>query len=508
MEKNMKNTNDVIKYEEKKHQNSSTQNDSITHKFINQYHNYYYQILGKYRMLNDKQNKSNKFINSKFIDKNDIDRYINIDIEKDMCSDRVYIIKTLHDYMFFINNLLLSYTQGKREDKDKKYRRKYIFRGINNLYTIKSKLYNDNINIKDLNLYGKISSIDRFKSFEYYDNAIVTNEYELMRKFEENGSLKFKGYNTVNELIAFAKHYELKTRFVDWSYSPLIATLFAISEKPEIMLSQSERKVGDNNTNEDKYYCLMIRNYTSSLTINDLPICFNYTIDKNKYYEYPNAIKMIDELNSLSNDGVYNLNYWYKKYQRAMRIFNSIYKLVLLLDKVREGIKANKNIRNSQGKNIYDRLGDDFKKASKETCLGLGEDELLYCDIIYNYFETIYDLTNIVTNSFDKIKYVSIMTRKFVNGSKIILDAPICNERLRNQRGIFEIDTYESHSFQFQDPANYFMLISEKAKGEIIKYINSLGFNYYTIMDEPTNTSSIINKTVDGDYSFDREIKY
>ena len=52
-----------------------------------------------------------------------------------MCSDRVYVVKTLHDYMFFINNLLLSYTQGRHEDKDKKYRRKYIFRGINNLYS-------------------------------------------------------------------------------------------------------------------------------------------------------------------------------------------------------------------------------------------------------------------------------------------------------------------------------------------------------------------------------------
>ena len=32
----MKNKNDVIKYEEKKHQNSSTKNDSITYNFINQ----------------------------------------------------------------------------------------------------------------------------------------------------------------------------------------------------------------------------------------------------------------------------------------------------------------------------------------------------------------------------------------------------------------------------------------------------------------------------------------
>ena len=152
----MSKQNDAIKYKKKKHQNSSTKNDSITYKFINQYHNYYNQILEKYRILNDKQNKSNKFINSKFTDKNDIDSYINIDIERDMCSDRVYIIKTLHDYMFFINNLLLSYTQGKSEDKDKKYRRKYIFRGINNLYIIKSKLYNDNINVEELNLLERL----------------------------------------------------------------------------------------------------------------------------------------------------------------------------------------------------------------------------------------------------------------------------------------------------------------------------------------------------------------
>ena len=121
-------------------------------------------------MLNDKQNKSNKFINSKFIDKNDIDRYINIDIEKDMCSDRVYIIKTLHDYMFFINNLLLSYTQGKREDKDKKYRRKYIFRGINNLYTIKSKLYNDNMKIKE-KIMTLVKNIYHAKDVTYTKNA-------------------------------------------------------------------------------------------------------------------------------------------------------------------------------------------------------------------------------------------------------------------------------------------------------------------------------------------------
>ena len=339
---------------------------------------------------------------------------------------------------------------------------------------------------------------ERVNEFDRCTNTIMKKEYELMQKFEENGSLKLKGYNTVNELIAFAKHYELNTRFVDWTYSPLVATLFAISEKPEIELSHNEKNSDVKTKDNEKYYCVIVRNYTGTLIIKDLPICFNYQLDESKEVS-KYIIDIINELNSISNNINQNLNYWYKKYQKAMKIFSIIYKLVLYLGDFRNEIK---------NRSTWDNFNRDFKDAVNH--YGFNLDKKIICDIVYKYFETIYDLTNIKDSYLNaKIGAVSKMASKFIsNGSKIILETPICNERLRNQRGIFEIDTYESYESQFADKTNNFMLISENAKHEIIKYINSLGINYYSIMDEPTSTSKIINYSINGKYYFDSEIRY
>lgn len=84
--------------------------------------------------------------------------------------DNVIVIKSLKEYVQFINSLLLNkYSKEKMSSKkEKKFiREKYIFRGISKEEHIKSTLR------------------------RYYDKTKKhSSEFEFIRKFEENGSLK------------------------------------------------------------------------------------------------------------------------------------------------------------------------------------------------------------------------------------------------------------------------------------------------------------------------------
>ena len=462
----------------------------IVNEYIDNYHRFDDEIFNRFRKINDKKIKSN--VNFECSTKNDFSFSLG------KCTKNIYVVNSLKEYLIFLNHILSSYNIVKKKENKKnivyeKYRKKYIFRGIDNLILMKSKLFQNLVckGIIDIDM-----GLDA-RTFKDISNKIFERELLAIKKFEENASLRLEGFNTVNELIANAKHYELETRFVDWSYSPLITTLFAVSDDAKIELVNSQNEI------IGKYYCLMLREYNdNTLIIKDLPYdlknAFN-GIDLEKLSE--DTKKILNDFKTKINSSLtYSQpNYFYCKYKQAMTIYNSLYYLVLNLDEDKRKF--------FNGTAFRQKMKEDFFGVLSRNNFTIDEQAIIH--VVYNYFETVYDLTN---SSFDKNsrrESVVLMTRKFLAfGSKILLETAICNDRLRNQRGIFEIDTYESYQDVLANDSNIFLLIDSNAKKEIIKYINTLGFNYYMLMDEPYKCSKVIKDTMDGKYSFDEKIEY
>lgn len=471
----------------------------IVKDYIYNYHKIYPQILNKFVVQPGYKLKSSYYMN-------------HMEIFNEFCiskSSRIYKVNSLKEYIIFLNHLLSDYYTFYNSNEDslqKKYRKKYIFRGLNNIYLMKSKRYLQYCLKNYLKKDGKVNLIyeNEFndEQFKKISKEIFPNEVDSIKKFEENACLRLKGFNTVNELIANAKHYELNTRFVDWSYSPLVTTLFAISEAAQISLFQvNEKKDINSESIKNNYYCLMIREYNdNTLIIKDLPYNFSNVFNEIEFSELTeNAKRILNDFKQKVSipSTILQPNYFYCKYKQAMNLYNNLYYLVLTLSKEKRDFFKKKAYRQKMKENFKDVL-----KANK-----FSNDDIAIVQVVVNYFDTLYDLTN--SNDSFKRESVILMTRKFIaSGSKVLLETSICNDRLRNQRGIFEIDTYNPYESEFENDNNIFLLINASAKNEIVKYINALGINYYMLMDEPYSCSEVINKTINGDYNFNNKIDY
>ena len=413
----------------------------------------YYVVLNKYK-------KSNVVLSSTLNNEK-------IEITR---KNNIYIVNSLNQYVEFINNLMLGYTV---DSNNTKYRRKFIFRGFNNIYLIKSKLFNQELfNLNNIDL----SSID-FNKSKARDN-IVNNDIIHIKKFEENGCLKLKGFTNSIDLVAAAEHYGITTRYIDWSHSPLVSTLFAIHDEPGIYLSDDE-----------KYYCLMIRDYrNASLILKDLWV----KPDNDEAFIKTNQISI--------------------KYAIQIKELEEIFNYRKELEEISIDIRKDFKTKNY----ILMEMKNDFKNAieiylsQKEIDLDKANKAKELIFKIYSYFEKIYSITNINNMSSNgNNEIAALMTRKFIAlGSKLFLETNISNERLRNQRGLFEIDCFDSIIDQFKDDSNMFLLIKASMKKELIKYIDRMGINYYILTDEPEQCSDVINRTLNHEYSFSDKIEY
>ena len=160
--------------------------------------------------------------------------------------DDIYIIHRLKEYVHLINTLMLDYYRMGKKNDNKQIREKYIFRGFSDVNQMKSKI-----------------------SRQFSEKE--SDEFELIKKFEENGSLKLGQFNNPIDLVSAAQHYGVCTRLIDWSYSPLIATLFALY--PNNLKEEHDyygltfTKVNDNLVleslieNEELLSCSMSRRY-------------------------------------------------------------------------------------------------------------------------------------------------------------------------------------------------------------------------------------------------------
>jgi len=335
----------------------------------------------------------------------------------------VYVVNSLHEYVDFINTLLLdSHPTNKKDGNGKKlkwFRNKYYFRGISNINEMLPTLWRD--------------------------DADKNREFEYISKFEENGSLMIGQFNNPIDLAAAAQHYGTKTRLLDWSYSPFIATLFSLFKKLD---------------NQDNYYGLVFRSYEYSFLLRDLPLGEKYGESMSSKYK-----STIDRLEKL------------------------------LKDVGEMSIKNQNRVCSMEATNFVNE---------EQLELTFGIDKECVSNLL-NYSKLVVNNTHPgISEDIVKEKQLKIARGIANKNRKLFIETNYSNERLRNQRGVFQI------CFSDYDPfyGNYLLLINPRARNEIIKYINRLGFNFYMLMNNPDNATKVINKTLNGDLLFSDEIVY
>ncbi len=120
----------------------------------------------------------------------------------------ILLVTTLKEYIDIIN-CILSTEFDTRNSNGKPM---FFFRGISNLEHLHSKIF-------------------RNESKQY-----INQEFAYLEKFEQNAMRKFPQFNYFLDFVAMADHYDIPTRFIDWSSSPFVATLFAYGGEMDLSL--------------------------------------------------------------------------------------------------------------------------------------------------------------------------------------------------------------------------------------------------------------------------------
>ncbi len=349
--------------------------------------------------------------NDLFLLASDLIRKIKLKIDNnELCFKSFYIVNDLEHYIGVINSILL------KCDQKGKNRERYIFRGL-------SKVEELNCKIKRAN-----------------DEKCIKKEFEFIRKFEENGSIKLGQFNNPLDLAAAAEHYGTYTRLIDWSRNPFVATLFALYNK-----SNDYCAVLFHNENE----AVILNSLKENLNLCDAPLYKRYESMINEYNNLINLKKSIDS-----------------KVLKELSEINNIYLFQNKLEKL---------------PNVTKNDLDSIK-------------------VILDYFKSIYDKTYVGDYG---NRYLHSARLFFTLGMKFMIDTNYSNERLVSQRGLFEIqDIHGKNDFS----KTSIIFISPNARNEIIKYIDKLGINYYTLMNDPQNASNYINDTIVEKLSFDKKI--
>lgn len=312
----------------------------------------------------------------------------------------VYIAESLKKYSEFIERHLQA-TRLNHESEEKNIQ--FIYRGFSTILELRSNLRRE---------------------------LLWDREDELLMRFEREGSTKLGQFNNAIDFVAAAQHYGLYTRLIDWSYSPYIATLFAL---------------GSNHKCE-KYSAIAIRSYNKSFVLRTL-----------------------------------------------LRAENTNKSLSLIFCEMKEKlmglIKVKDKIPRAYRYNLIKKTNKQWKKVLAD----------IYCDInlkqVYNYFNTLvenfyYDLEGKKDLEDLKIR----LTRKFlIDDIRIFLETNLSNERIKHQRGLFEIDMMNCKEVV---PETDVLLIPTKLRQEIIGYIDRVGINYKALMEETQNQTFYINNEI------------
>ncbi len=281
--------------------------------------------------------------------------------------------------------------------------------------------------------------------FKNYNPANNYDELEYIRKFEDIESQWMQDFNNPVDLVATAQHRGLKTRFKDWTTSFLIATLFALRNK-----------------GKDKYY-IMEKNNRQFVKVKTLPY-------QKRFLKAKNVVKYQSQM---------------ELYRKICFARNSLW-------------NRNQSYLISEWKSVdNNHEADDITINNK-----LIKDK--DWNRIYRYFKIIFKETNPRTLD----NYVRKYSMWFLYGEKLLIESKISNDKIANQKGLFELEDYDifyglkpceqlRKRYDSKDQC-FIYIIDGKIRDEIILYIAKLGISFNDLMRSADETTSLINDVICG----------
>lgn len=271
------------------------------------------------------------------------------------------------------------------------------------------------------------------------------DELEYIRKFEDIESQWMQDFNNPVDLVATAQHRGLKTRFKDWTTSFLIATLFALRNK-----------------GKDKYY-IMEKNNRQFVKVKTLPY-------QKRFLKAKNVVK----------------------YQSQMELYRGICLARNALWDSKEAILIKE----------WEFVKDDYKSAANNINEKFKNNK--DWNRIYEYFKTIFKETN--HRQLDN--YVREYSMWFLYGEKILIESKISNDKIANQKGLFELEDYDifyglqpcdrlRKRYDYKDQC-FIYIIDGNIREKIILYIAKLGISYNDLMRSADETTCLINDVICG----------
>lgn len=172
-------------------------------------------------------------------------------LSQSKCND-AFVVENLEQYVdLFLKKYVMDCVQT--EGKNKKQKKEFVFRGISSGEQKYSKITRE--------YYMNVSKMPAWDKEAY--GKKLNQELLYIRRFEQNASFQLPEPRTTLDIVAAAQHYTIRTRLIDWSTSPLVATLFALHEVP------SKLKIGGKGT---KYYLVMVADKGKHMVLQSLPL--------------------------------------------------------------------------------------------------------------------------------------------------------------------------------------------------------------------------------------------
>lgn len=195
-------------------------------------------------------------------------------------------IMWINDVNDYVHSFLKKYVFDcvKSNEGRKKTPQDYVFRGLSHPNQKYSKITNV--------LYKRsfTSPLLEDKSF----GKALNKELLYIRKFEQNTPQLASEYHNVLDLVATAQHNSLRTRLIDWTRSPLIATLFSLHDTPAEKGKDSKWK---------GYYMILVVNNKDHIVAQGLPLSEGFSQNQiENYMIYGEMLRYLTEVYETADD--------------------------------------------------------------------------------------------------------------------------------------------------------------------------------------------------------------
>lgn len=188
----------------------------------------------------------------------------------------VTIINSLEEYIDFLSKYIVQPMENGGKAPQ------YVFRGISNASQKYSKITNK--------IYTRAIAKPYLDSKRFGNS--LNNELSYIRKFEQNAPSLSSEYHNALDLVATAQHNSLRTRLIDWTRSPLIATLFALHSSPKKKVAREKGWCG--------YYLILVANMKEHILARGLPLSDRNSKEfgqLSNYLLYGEMLKYLTQIN-------------------------------------------------------------------------------------------------------------------------------------------------------------------------------------------------------------------